>query len=262
VSNYNAIYLSPHLDDVALSCGGQIFQRTQAGEQVLIVSVTAGDPMETAVSTYAQSLHNRWELISDSVAGRRAEDMVACRRLGADFLHWDILDCIYRTDEKSGTPFYESDEELFGTVHATDKTQLLAHLTQRMQQLPATQELVVPLGIGNHVDHQLIRIVAEAVFSQNVIYYYEDYPYAQSPDALVTVIPDDKHGWQCKLIPLSMNDIEARISAIIAFNSQLSTFFTNRADLDQQVKSFISRVGGERIWYKRSEKSNIGIELV
>lgn len=261
MSNYNAIYLSPHLDDVALSCGGQIYQRTQAGEQVLIVSMTAGDPTETAVSTYAQSLHDRWELISDSVAGRRAEDIAACRRLGADFLHWDILDCIYRTDEKNGLPFYESDEELFGAVHTTDKTQLLAYLSQRMEQLPSTEELYVPLGMGNHVDHQLVRIVAEATYPQNLIFYYEDYPYAQTPNALVNVIPDDRHGWQCNKIILSNDDIEARISAIIAFKSQLSTFFTNRADLEQQVKSFISRVGGERIWYKRSEKSSIDIEL-
>ncbi len=255
MSNYSAIYLSPHLDDAALSCGGQIFQRTQAGEKVLIVSVTAGDPAETAVSTYAHSLHERWELISDSVAGRREEDKTACRILGADYLHWDILDCIYRSDEKYGAPFYVSDEALFGPVHPTDKAQLLTHLSQQVQQLPTPKELYVPLGIGNHVDHQLVRMVAEATFSPKLIYYYEDYPYAQAPNAPGTVISDDRYGWQCKTLTLSTSDIQARICAIAAFSSQLSTFFMNRADLEQQVRRFVLEVGGERIWYKRGEKS-------
>ncbi len=254
MSNYSAIYLSPHLDDVALSCGGQIFQRTQAGEKVLIVSVTAGDPKETAVSTYAHSLHERWELISDSVAGRREEDKTACRILGADYLHWDILDCIYRSDEKDDVPFYISDEALFGPVHPTDKAQLLASLSLQMQQMPDTKELYVPLGIGNHVDHQLTRTVAEATFLPKLIYYYEDYPYAQAPNALGAVISDDRYGWQCKTVTLSPGDIQARIWAIAAFSSQLSTFFTNRADIERQVSRFVSEVGGERIWYKRSEK--------
>ncbi|MEZ4728018.1 MAG: PIG-L family deacetylase [Caldilineaceae bacterium] len=43
-SVYDAIYLSPHLDDVALSCGGQIFGATRTGQRVLIVTITAGDP--------------------------------------------------------------------------------------------------------------------------------------------------------------------------------------------------------------------------
>ena len=254
MSNYNAIYLSPHLDDVALSCGGQIFQRTQAGENVLIVSVTAGDPKETAVSTYAQSLHDRWEMISDSVAARREEDEEACRILGADWLHWDILDCIYRTDD-TGTPFYTSDDDLFGSIHPIDEAQTINHLSQHIAQLPAASELHIPLGIGNHVDHQLVRRIAETTFLPEMLYYYEDYPYANTPNALASVIPDDRYGWQSKTLALSTREIQARINAIIAFSSQLSTFFTDLLDLKNQVESFVLQVGGERIWYKRSEKS-------
>lgn len=253
MSNYSAIYLSPHLDDAALSCGGQIFQRTQAGERVLIVSVTAGDPMETAVSIYAHSLHQRWELISDSVAGRRVEDKAACRILGADYLHWHILDCIYRTDEKTGAPFYVSDDQLFGPVHPTDQVQLLPRLAKQMQLLPSAKEIYVPLCIGHHVDHHLVRITAEFTFSQNILYYYEDYPYAQASNVLTTVIPDDSYGWQSKTVTLSTVDKQARIHAITAFISQLNTFFTDQADLEQQVYSYIAQVAGERIWYKTGE---------
>src|SRR5688500_5967071 len=89
---YDWIYFSPHLDDVALSCGGQIYTATQAGERVLIVTVTAGDPV-APVSTYAASLHSRWKLVTDATQVRREEDLAACAILGADAIHWTVPDC-------------------------------------------------------------------------------------------------------------------------------------------------------------------------
>ncbi|MCA9930443.1 MAG: PIG-L family deacetylase, partial [Anaerolineales bacterium] len=178
VSEFDAIYLSPHLDDVALSCGGQIFQRTQRGERVLIVTITAGDVSETAVSDYAHTLHTRWALQTNPIVGRREEDKVACRILGAEFMHLDIPDCIYRTNVQTGAPFYVSDDDIFGRVHPVDKAQVTDHLHQQLQQLPPARERFLPLSIGRHVDHQLTRSAAESVFSAP-LFYYEDYPYAQ-----------------------------------------------------------------------------------
>jgi LmbE family N-acetylglucosaminyl deacetylase len=61
---FDHIYLSPHLDDVALSCGGQIFLHTTAGQSVLVVTLMAGAPdADTAVSEFVQLLHQRWQLL-------------------------------------------------------------------------------------------------------------------------------------------------------------------------------------------------------
>jgi len=38
------IYLSPHLDDAVLSCGGIIWQQVQSGHQVEIWTICAADP--------------------------------------------------------------------------------------------------------------------------------------------------------------------------------------------------------------------------
>src|SRR5678816_3320336 len=114
---YDALYLSPHLDDAVLSCGGQIFQRTAAGQTVLIVTIMAGDPPHPTVSDYAQSLHDRWALATDAAAARRAEDLAAAHLLGADTLHWSVPDCIYRLHPTSGQPFYVSDVDIFDQIH-------------------------------------------------------------------------------------------------------------------------------------------------
>lgn len=250
---YNAIYLSPHLDDVALSCGGQIFQRTAAGEQILIVSIAAGDPPDLAVSSYAQSLHDRWELITDATEARRAEDIDACRILGAEWMHWDLPDCIYRYHPETGEPLYVSDPDIFGEVHAAEMP-VVEQLRTQLNALPSHGEMVVPLTLGNHVDHQLTRLAAEVAFGHKALLFYEDYPYAQIPGARQQVIPDGTSEWQETIVELNEEALATKIKAISAYQSQLSTFFRDEADLVNQIRTFAKSVGdpgttgGERLW--------------
>ena len=141
---YHSIYLSPHLDDAALSCGGQIFQKTSNNQPTLIVTIMAGDPPANAISDYAQSLHSRWELVRNATAGRRAEDMAACHILGADHMHWDIPDCIYRLDAVTGAPFYVSDDDIFGNVHRAE-ADLINKIGEQLRALPPAEQVFAPL---------------------------------------------------------------------------------------------------------------------
>lgn len=247
---YDAIYLSPHLDDVALSCGGQIFQATRAGKQILIVTLTAGDPPPMAVSSYAQSLHERWALATDAVAARRAEDRAANTILGAATLHWSLPDCIYRYHPATGAALYLSDPDIFGAIHPAEES-LVAALCEQMGALPRHGQLYIPLTIGHHVDHQLTRTAAELAFPLNTLCYYEDYPYAQKPNALAQVIPANSTNWQATVIALDEAAIVAKMAAIAAFQSQFSTFFKDYADLEQQIRTFTAQTGGERVWQQR-----------
>jgi LmbE family N-acetylglucosaminyl deacetylase len=243
---YHAIYLSPHLDDAALSCGGQIFQQTANGQRVLIVTITAGDPPLAALSTYVQSLHERWQLASNAAAARRAEDLAASQILGAETQHWPLPDCIYRFDPVSKQPLYVSDADIFGAIHPSEQG-LVDELVATLRQLPSHERLYVPLTIGHHVDHQLTRLAAERAFGPDLT-YYEDYPYAQTPGALAQVIPPGATGWQATTVSLTEAALQVKIEAILAFRSQLSTFFTDRADLERQVRGYATLVGGERVW--------------
>lgn len=244
---YDLIYLSPHLDDAALSCGGQIAAATRAGQRVLIVGVTAGDP-PAAVSDYAHGLHTRWELVVDAVAARRAEDLAACARLGADAVHWDLPDCIYRADPATGKPYYTSDADLFGPV-ADAEWGLVDDLAARLRDLPAHGRLVAPLGVGNHVDHQLTRLAAARAFGAAGLRYYEDYPYADEPGAIAAALAlSPAWSWRAEVIALDAAALAAKCDAVAAYQSQLSTFFRDRAHLDAQVRGYAQTVGGERLW--------------
>jgi LmbE family N-acetylglucosaminyl deacetylase len=245
---YDTIYLSPHLDDAALSCGGQIHQQTAAGRPILIVTITAGDPPAVPPSSFAQLLHDRWQLAGEVVAGRRAEDIAASQRLGADYLHWDVLDCIYRVDPDSGAALYPSVEAIFGPVHPAE-IPLVTALAQRLAALPPCRQIIAPLAVGRHVDHQLVRAAAEQ-WQGNALTYYEDYPYVQQPGALAEAAAFTPAEWRAITIPLSPADLQAKYDAVTCFRSQLSTFFADPADLERQIGAYATAIGGERLWQR------------
>lgn len=252
MKNYDSIYLAPHLDDAVLSCGGQIFEETRRGKRVLVVTLMAGDP-PASVSEYAQHLHTRWQVARDAVAVRRQEDRAACAILAADTLHCQIADCIYRLHPKTGAPLYVSDTDIFGEVHATDAP-LVAKITALLAGLPAAARVVAPLTVGHHVDHQLVRQAAERCFGHQ-LEFYEDYPYVQTPGSL-DFLPQTR--WQTRILSLSLAARQAKIKAILAYHSQVSTFFTSRADLEAQVFGYANAVGGERIWQKTVDQNTDG----
>lgn len=246
-NSVDTIYLAPHLDDAVLSCGGQIVEETQRGERVLVVTLMAGDP-PAGLSGYAESLHLRWQLAQDAVAARRREDEAACALLGAGTQHWDVPDCIYRTDPATGAPLYLSDADIFGPVHPADRP-LVEALTAQLAGLPPCRRIVAPLTVGHHVDHQLTRLAAERAFGTR-LEYYEDFPYVQTPGSLDFLLDDAPTGvdWASTAIPVSEAALRAKVDAILAYESQLSTFFTDRADLERQVFGYAASVGGERAW--------------
>ena len=247
-TQYNAIYLAPHLDDVTLSCGGQVFDRTESGEHILIVTVMAGSPVLTAESEYIASLHDRWQLAGDAAAERRAEDAAACAILRADYLHLDVPDCIYRLSPEDGTPLYNSDFDIFGEIHPAE-AKLEEHVAQLFRTLPGAGKIVAPLTVGHHVDHLLVRAAAERVWT-NGLWYYEDYPYVENRGYLRRVLGDDLRGWRPAIFDVSEPGLQAKFDAIWAFRSQLSTFFGSRAEMEARVRGYCETAGGERLWEK------------
>ncbi|WP_420629307.1 PIG-L deacetylase family protein [Candidatus Leptofilum sp.] len=242
---YKTIYLSPHLDDAVLSCGGRIFLETAASHPTLIVTLMAGEPAPNLqLSAFVQALHQRWELPQAAVRARRAEDAAACQILGADFLHWDVPDCVYRTDPATGEPCYPTWESIITTQHPADDA-VVAQLTQQLTQLPPADEVVVPLTAGNHVDHRLVRQAAERAFGTDRLLYYEDYPYAAERGAVTAVLHPTMQSTQTVLPETA---VAAKIKAIWAYASQRSSFFASRQDAEAKIRTYAAQVGGERYW--------------
>jgi len=233
----DVIYLSPHLDDVVLSCSGQIFDRIACGESVLVVTLLAGNALEP-FSELAQSIHTA----SDFIQKRRAEDYKALAYLGADVDHAEFQDAIYRRHPWSGRPLYPRRENLCRRLHRVDG-KLVNAVSMWLKQFE-TMNVVVPLAIGHHVDHQIVRLAAEKALSH--VTYYEEYPYSAFPNALRKV--KKPKGYSRQLIEITIDALAAKFTAVQAYDSQLMWLGGSQEKLRERLGSYHAQVGGEVVW--------------
>jgi LmbE family N-acetylglucosaminyl deacetylase len=244
-ARYDALYLSPHLDDVALSCGGSVAAQVQRGETVLVVTIAAGDPPPGPLSPLAETMHASWNLGRDAVERRRAEDRAACARLGADWVHLPIPDCIYRLAGASGKWRCASRRDIFGPLHPQDE-ELLAAIVARLAALPPANRLVAPLGIGGHVDHQLGRRAAEACAHPS-LGYYADQPYCARDPAFLKdwrARPD----WSEDRVRLDEAGLAAKLAAVRAYVSQVTKLYPAGFEKGSPGRRTLR---GESFWRKR-----------
>jgi LmbE family N-acetylglucosaminyl deacetylase len=235
--------LSPHLDDAVLSCGGLIARWINRGYDVTVVTVFAGDPPAGPLSALAQELHARSGQEDGAVATRRAEDRIACGRLGASVVHLTFPDAIYRLDP-AGLPLYPTEDSLFGPIRAEEGPLADAVAVAISQASDAQSTLLCPLGIGGHVDHRLTRSAAEKLGPG--LWYYRDLPYDNRGGSLPagTSLPTGVEA----VLGLAPEEIESWATAVAEYRSQVSTFWADEAELLQELTEYHERMGGIRVF--------------
>ena len=260
------LYLSPHLDDAVYSAGGLLHKQAQGGARVVVVTVCTGNPPAGPLSPFAQSIHERWAAEADGpvlaatpaemAALRRQEDLDALSALGIEIVHLDVPDCIYRVNPATNWPMYTSEAALFGALHPAESPlvrRVAGKLTTLLRGF-GRHHLYVPLGLGQHVDHQLARKAAET--SGSIHAYYEDFPYVvREGDRWPNLRSPLLEGRPLvpELARLTEADLDAWIDGIARYRSQLSTFWADRPALAAAVMHFAARTGGAggpaiRLW--------------
>jgi LmbE family N-acetylglucosaminyl deacetylase len=256
------IYLSPHLDDAALSCGGLIAQQSLAGEQVEIWTICAGDPPPGSFSAFVEELHARWQAGSQAAALRRQEDLVACGLLSATGRHLPIPDCVYRragldywqpnlqapagSDLETTAHLYPDRGTIFAALHPLEDGLVRRLSLHLMNELPPNAELVCPLTLGGHVDHQLTRQAAELL--GRPLWYYADFPYVLEQGEQVAAL--EAGGWKMSRFSVSQSALEAWMQAVAAHESQISTFWPDLAAMQAAISAYHDHFGGAVLWKK------------
>ena len=239
------VYVAPHYDDVALSCGGQVAADARTAAPT-IVTVFAGQATQLH-GAFARFQHARWGFDDDdAVAQRRAEDACAALALGASVrVRWlEELDAIYRN------PAYDSDSALFGRRLASDGG-VVQRVVAALAALSA-HEFIVPLGVGNHVDHQLAFRAGQALAADgHAVWAYADLPYALNSAAVEQRLACGGVG-PARLLTLDDEAWERKLRAIECYASQLPVLFRShgdpRAALTVQARSLGDGQPAEALW--------------
>lgn len=302
---YQHIYLSPHYDDAALSCGGAIHKQTRQQEAAAVITIFAGAPdlPNSSLPKLAQATHQAFIFLNQNpsaqevVQARRAENEQAMQLLGADSICLEqFYDCIYRGVPEQNLFFYSRAMDIFGDVHPGEAA-IVEEICRAIMRLAGRfaddAVLYAPLAIGYHLDHRITHQVGLALQDAGLtVCFYEDYPYADKEEYLripcrllmhrsgcrclrafepllfriMLLLADTswlfgkpyqsaeeigrEEALTAETIPLSEEDIAAKVSSVCAYVSQLSLLFESETKMREQFVLRCKQLGGERVWWR------------
>lgn len=238
------IYLSPHLDDAALSAGGLIYDQTNSGLPVEIWTFMCGFPPEDEeLSLWAQVNHKVWgfSTAEEAIQARRLEDLRAANILGAKAVHFDFLDCLYRRG-RDGAWLYD---DITLPPHKDDEG-MPAQIAQVISsRITRDDVLVCQLSVGSHVDHVIVRQAVELLGRPLV--YDIDIPYLiYKPEELAP----KSAGMREKVHAVTEAGQRSWQEAVLAYESQISTLgnaFYTPEKVRESIPSYWSERGGIRL---------------
>ena len=232
-----AIFVSPHLDDAVLSCGGGIARLTREGVRVPVVTVfTADQPLGEPLSPLAKRSHASWGVGDQPFAVRRAEDRSALGLLGAKAVHLGLLDAMYRRTPSGAAQYGDP----LAAPTADDVEHFLPRLAAALRDSPpaasSRARVFCPAGTGGHVDHVLVRRAVEQIVDVERIVYYEEYPYI-SRRGVSSAMNEDGASRPPDVLALSAEELDARIAAIDCYVSQLRGLFPSEPERLREIAS-------------------------
>lgn len=184
------IFVSPHLDDAVLSAGGLMcFLAGKTKVIVINVFTEASDERQT-LSARAFMKGKGYNKPSDLFAERQAEDKRALQTLNLSPINLGFPDVLWRkktgfVPQTLGAILPEL-QHVYPTYRfhiakgkiAKKDASTIQEVTQKLQDIINKQKnplVFCPLGVGNHVDHCIVRNVCTENFSD--IVYWSDFPY-------------------------------------------------------------------------------------
>jgi LmbE family N-acetylglucosaminyl deacetylase len=232
-----ALFLSPHLDDVAFSCGGLAASLADAGWRTVLVTAFTRSIHPPSGFALACQLDKGLAAETDYMALRWAEDLVAAERLGFDEVIWlDLPEAPHRG--------YDSAPALFAALRPEDD--VVTALTGCFLQLHANYQpdlVLAPQGLGGHVDHRQVIAAVLPAFPLPRVAFYRDTPYAiRAPDAAVAAaIPQDTH----IRVPIAAA-LDRKISAAQAYTTQIGFQFQGPQNTARALRDFAVAEGNGR----------------
>ena len=226
----NALFLSPHLDDVAFSCGGTLARLACAGWRVGLATVFTRSSLNPTGFALACQLDKGLPPDVDYMTLRRAEDRRFAKKAGAtDVRHLDLPEAPHRG--------YASAPELFADVRPDDG--IGPDVRARLARLVADVRpdvLFAPQGIGGHVDHVHVIEAVLALGDRPPTVWYRDAPYAiRFPEALpASALPE---GLEEQPVDVQAT-LDVKLDATTAYATQLGFQFGGEEAMRTALRDF------------------------
>lgn len=249
--------MSPHFDDVVGSCGGTISKIVRSADNTVTVLNLFAGKIEPPYSKIAGYAHEYFGNPPDIIRLRQAEDEAATAKLGIAVHCEDIPSLLYRKT-KGGNWVLGKEEDMWKDPHPDDQ-ELIPYLSERIQDYLKTEReesrIYAPLGIGNHVDHQLVFQGGLMLLQlKHEVIFYEDFPYVLDKKSYSNRIASLGKSWASSIITFEKQHLLMKIEAFSYYRSQIPLLFKNQKKMRAAFTKFFKKVGGakglygERYW--------------
>jgi LmbE family N-acetylglucosaminyl deacetylase len=247
------LWISPHLDDIALSAGGTAAARAGDGRRAAILTLFSdGDPRQPSFQL-AEDIYDFWSApvgtrdVARIWRARRDEDAAAAAALGCRAFWLGYLDALYRG--------YTTVPDLRGEPRASDAA-LFDRALAALSRLGRGRSLYFPLAIGGNVDHRFVfRLAWPLVDAGAGVHFYEDFPYARErPDSVTARLAEIPRAMRPELVDVTAS-IDARVAASGCYRTQVAMVFRHwDGDFEGLMRGYASELAGapgryaERLW--------------
>ena len=230
----SVVILSPHRDDAAFSCGILMTLLMEQRVPVTILNVFT-------ISAYAPYAPTGTSAATITVI-RRLEDEALVRRLGPGAKLHDLAEL----DAPLRLHISESDVLAHPLSPAHFKEQV-GRLVPRFRPLAAFDLVLLPLALGDHIDHQICRQAGGLAAGSDRIVYYEDLPYAARLPADSPVI--ERHTASLNATPFESAIISSPHA--VTLKRELALLYPSQiaSEVVEEMSAYAGSLGGaERLY--------------
>ena len=180
------IFVSPHYDDVALSCVLHFLSNWQVKTEIAVINAFTKAHKGPYTLSARKFLHDstNYPDATDLFNAREKEDKNVLSRFPLSIVNLGLEDALFR--RKKHKTFVGNILPEFDHVYPTYRWHLLkgvskndtaiSELTKKLEPFKKEHVIVfAPFGIGGHIDHLIVRKVCEVLFDTVIL--YSDFPY-------------------------------------------------------------------------------------
>lgn len=245
VSGYDSLFIQPHADDCALSCGGLIAKTYYELKTNIAVST---------VFSHCSVIYSPWkDLIKLSQKSyselRNLEDNIFIGYFDGKLFNLNFHEALLR-----GIRYPILEKGLF--KKDLKLIELIFEQTNRLIHEFHFKNIFLPFGIGWNCDHQILTEVAKRLSKTSTVFLYEDYPYCDECRYTYWARLSEVSS-SVSLEPLYYditNYVDMKTDFINCYKSQFKDW--SRRDIKKQVMALSQSVAIEaKEWHQKKAKS-------
>lgn len=206
------VFLSPHFDDAIGSAGSIIKRLVDSGKECCVMTIMAAIPW-LRPNKISYVLYRRSE-------NKHAAYVLKCHTKNAPF-----LDVIYR---KGVDKEVKRSKKWVFTIELTEWDLVRKIQTYISKNTKPDDILIVPAGLGNHIDHRIVNMAVQGL--KNPVYFYEEFFYDMKDknNEMIT------SGYQ--YVFLNQDEITEKVNSMLKYKQTLRKLY--RGDWQKKMTGY------------------------